>query len=212
MQVISVNVSAVKEVLYRDQPITTGIYKEPVGFRVRVGELGLEGDAQADRRVHGGPDMAVYAYPVQHYAYWQSELDVKKYPFGQFGENLTVSGLREESVRVGDMFRIGSALLQVTAPRIPCYKLALRMEQPNSFILTFQKSGRVGFYLRVIEEGELGVDDPIERVQASDDAESIAGFLKEFTAQTPDPDRIEKILRSPGLPEPWAKHFQKRQT
>ncbi len=121
MKILSVNVSTPKEVAYQGGTVTTGIFKEPVTGRVMVRRLNIEGDDQADRRVHGvGFDMAIYAYPIEHYAFWQKELGRQDFPHGQFGENLTVSGLSEETVRVGDVFRIGGALMQVTQPRIPC--------------------------------------------------------------------------------------------
>jgi MOSC domain-containing protein YiiM len=159
VKLLSVNVSLPKEVPYNDQTITTGIFKEPVGGRVTVRSINVDGDGQADRKVHGGRDMAVYAYPIEHYKFWEKALGRDGFPFGQFGENLTVEGLAEEQVRVGDVFRVGGALLQVTQPRIPCYKLALRMGEGLDFPKRFQESGRLGFYLRVLEEGEIGAID-----------------------------------------------------
>ena len=152
MSVISVNVSLPKEVSHEGKTITTSIFKEPVHGRVMVRRLNIDGDDQADRRVHGvGFDMAIYAYPVEHYAFWEKELGRDSFPYGQFGENLTVSGLSEDTVRVGDVFRVGEALLQVTQPRIPCFKLAMRMGEGPDFPARFQQSGRMGFYLRVLE-------------------------------------------------------------
>jgi MOSC domain-containing protein YiiM len=162
MRVVSVQVGRAREIAHRGRRVRTGIYKEPVLFRVRAGRLGLDGDTQADLRVHGGPDKAVYAYDLSGYAHWRRELGAD-FPFGQFGENLTVEGLPETDVRVDDVYRIGGALLQVTSPRSPCFKLALKMERPT-FPKAFLQSRRTGFYLRVLQEGELGVDDPVTLV------------------------------------------------
>jgi MOSC domain-containing protein YiiM len=139
-------------------------FKEPVLFRVRVRRLNLEGDAQADLRVHGGPDKAVYAYDLGGYEHWRRELGLEL-PFGQFGENLTVEGMPETEVRIGDVYGIGTAVLQVSQPRSPCYKLAMKMERPR-FLKPFLASGRTGFYLRVLEEGEIGAGDEIELIEA----------------------------------------------
>jgi MOSC domain-containing protein YiiM len=149
-----------------EQTVRTAIYKEPVLSRVRVRRLNVDGDLQADLRVHGGPDKAVYAYDLAGYAHWRRELGVEL-PYGQFGENLTVVGLPESQVRIGDVYRIGGdggALLQVSQPRSPCYKLSLKMERPD-FARAFVESGHTGFYLRVLEEGEIGAGDAIELVE-----------------------------------------------
>ncbi len=159
MKVISVNVSLPKSVRFGDRVVMTGIYKEPVMGRVRLGLLNLEGDGQADPRYHGGPDKAVYAYPVEHYTYWRDALS-RELPFGQFGENLTTEGLSEEALRSGDVLRIGTAELQVTDPREPCGKLALKMGSMG-FPKLFKRSGRCGFYLRVLKVGEIAAGDDI---------------------------------------------------
>jgi MOSC domain-containing protein YiiM len=163
MKLLSVNVSRPKDMTYRGKTVMTGIFKMPVPGRVMVRTLNVDGDQQADLTVHGGPDQAVYVYPHEHYAYWSHELNRDDFSFGQFGENFTTEGLLETEVRVGDVFRIGSALVQVTNPRIPCFKLMTKM---NNFRLAepFLASGRTGFYARVLEEGEVGAGDTIERV------------------------------------------------
>src|SRR5262245_18920406 len=162
MKLVSDQSGRAREIEFRGRRVRTGIFKEPVLFRVRAGRLGLDGDVQADRRVHGGPEMAVYAYDLSGYAHWRRELG-EDFPFGQFGENLTVEGIAETEVRVDDVYRIGGALLQVSKPRSPCFKLALRMERP-AFPRMFLESGRTGFYLRVLEEGDLGAGDPVKLV------------------------------------------------
>src|SRR3954465_3364904 len=167
MKLASVNVSLPRPVEFRGQSGATSIFKEPTEGRVRVRRLSLEGDWQADLRYHGGLNKAVYAYPSEHYAAWAQELGRADLRPGQFGENLTVDGLTEDTVRLGDVFRIGTALLQVTQPRYPCYKLGIRMGDP-AFPRRFLASGRTGFYLRVVEEGELGAGDAIELTERSD--------------------------------------------
>jgi MOSC domain-containing protein YiiM len=159
--VLSVNVGLPRSVPSRGRTVRTGIFKEPVLFRVQVGRLNLDGDRQADLRVHGGPDKAVYAYDLSGYAYWRQALS-RELPFGQFGENLTVEGMPETEVRIGDAYRIGTALLQVSQPRSPCFKLAMKMEMP-AFPPLFLAEGRTGFYFRVLEEGEIGAGDAITR-------------------------------------------------
>jgi MOSC domain-containing protein YiiM len=161
VNVLSVNVSGPKPMTYRGQMLATGIFKTPVSGRVKVGRLGLAGDVQVDRRVHGGFDKAVYAYPHEHYAHWENFLGRDDFALGQFGENLTTLGLLEDDVWVGDVLRIGTALLQVTQPRQPCFKLMTKMND-FTFAKPFLASGRTGFYLRVLEEGEVGAGDLIE--------------------------------------------------
>jgi MOSC domain-containing protein YiiM len=177
MKLHSVQIGKARSLEHRGRTVRTGIFKEPVLFRVRATRLGLEGDVQADRRVHGGPEMAVYAYDLSGYAHWRRELGAEL-PYGQFGENLTVEGLPETDVRIDDVYRIGGALLQVSKPRSPCFKLALRMERPD-FPKAFIESRRTGFYLRVLEEGELGAGDPITLVSREPGALSVERLVRE---------------------------------
>src|SRR5262252_3259115 len=158
-RIVSVNVGRPRSIRIGGRTVRTAIEKEPVLVRVRVGRMNLEEDRQADLRVHGGANKAVYAYDVSGYEHWQREL-VRAFPYGQFGENLTVEGLPETEVRIDDLFRVGTALLQVSQPRSPCYKLALRMGRPD-FPAAFLASGRTGFYLRVLEEGDVGAGDEL---------------------------------------------------
>ena len=162
-RVIAVSVASARSVPWNGQTVRTGIYKVPRPGRCRVRRLGLEGDEQADLEAHGGPLKAVYAYPSEHYAFWREELPGTDLPWGAFGENLTTAGLSEETVHVGDRFRIGSAVLAATKPRFPCYKLGIRFGRED-IIPRFLASGRTGFYLKVIEEGSLGEGDAITQV------------------------------------------------
>ena len=176
MKLLSVQTGRPREIEHRGRTVRTAIYKEPVLFRVRARRLGLEGDAQADLRVHGGPEKAVYAYDLSGYAHWRTEL-AEEFPHGQFGENLTVEGMPETEVRIDDVYRVGGALLQVSQPRSPCFKLALKMERPT-FPKAFLRSGRTGFYLRVLEEGELGAGDPIELVSRQPGAVTVEKMVR----------------------------------
>jgi MOSC domain-containing protein YiiM len=160
---------------FRGKPMLTSIYKQPVEGPVMVRRLGVEGDEQADLRVHGGPDQAVYCYPAKHYARWQDELG-RTLEFGAFGENLTVSGLVESSVRVGDVLAVGDAVLQVTRPRFPCFKLGIKFGDQR-FVGRFQKSGRSGFYCRVLQEGMIEPGQPIRLAERDDSQPTIADVV-----------------------------------
>lgn len=162
MRVVSVNTGQPKVLSWKGRHVRTAIFKEPVSGSVRVRKLGLEGDHQADLSVHGGPRQAVYAYPSEHYEFWRPQLGLEL-PWGAFGENLTLRGLLEETVHLGDQYRMGSALLQVTKPRAPCHKLAAKFGRDDILEL-FRESRRWGFYLAVLEEGEIAADDTIMTV------------------------------------------------
>ena len=153
MKLLSVNVSQPKEVSYNGKRIKTGIFKEPVSRRTMMRRLNLNGDGQGDPTVHGGVHKAVYIYTVEHYAYWKRELGRNDLTYGQFGENLTVEGLLEEYVHIGDVFRVGEALVEVSQPRVPCFKLGIKMRNAR-IVKPFLASERVGFYVRVLEEGK----------------------------------------------------------
>jgi MOSC domain-containing protein YiiM len=158
MKLICVNVGLPREVTWKGKTVTTGIFKEPVSERVMVRSLNLDGDRQADLTVHGGADKAVYVYPFEHYDYWRGELPDTELPLGIFGENFTLTRLREEEVNIGDCFHIGTVNLMVTQPRLPCYKLRIRFGRPD-MVKRFLASRRAGFYFRVLQEGEVGAGD-----------------------------------------------------
>src|SRR5229473_1003729 len=149
MKVVSVNVGFPREVPWKGQTVTTGIFKEPVEGRVMLRTLNLEGDRQADLSVHGGRSKAVYAYPAEHYRYWSRELPELPLPWGMFGENLTTEGLQEEELNIGDRLRIGAAEVMVTEPRMPCYKLGIRFGR-SDILRRFLDSGKSGFYFSVL--------------------------------------------------------------
>lgn len=152
MKLHSINVARPQTITFRNQVVTTGIFKSPVTGPVFLHTNNLDGDQQADLTVHGGRNKAVYAYPYEHYATWQQELGRDDFTLGQFGENFTVTGLLEDMVHLGDVFQIGEAIVEVTQPRIPCYKLGARMGS-HLFPKLFLRRGRTGFYMRVVQEG-----------------------------------------------------------
>ena len=158
-QLLSVNVAEIRMLERRGRELPTGIWKLPVAGRVAVRELGLEGDRQADKRVHGGYDKAVYAYAREDIDWWESELG-RELEDGFFGENLTVSGIDVSGARRGDRWRVGTALLEVTDPRLPCWKLQAKAGEPK-FIKRFAQAGRPGAYFSVVEEGDAGAGDAI---------------------------------------------------
>jgi MOSC domain-containing protein YiiM len=174
MRVVSVNAGQPREARWRGRVVTSAIWKSPVVGRVRVGRLNLEGDRQADPAVHGGHEKAIYVYPSEHYAYWRAVLG--ELPFGAFGENLTTEGLTETEVRVGERLRMGSAILEVTQPRTPCLKLAMRFQRP-SIVREFARSGRSGFYCAVIDEGDVAAGDPIAWAERSGALPTVADLF-----------------------------------
>jgi MOSC domain-containing protein YiiM len=159
-RVLSVNVGAVREVEWRGRRVTTAIWKSPVAGRVEVRGVNLDGDDQADRRVHGGPDKAVYAYAREDYDHWREREGIET-PVGLFGENLTVEGLDLPAALVGERWRVGSTLLEVAQPRTPCYKLGIRLGD-DDFPRRFVEVGRPGAYLRIVREGDVGAGDAVE--------------------------------------------------
>ena len=167
MKLVSMQVGRPRTVRWRGKAVSTGIYKEPVAGRILLHRFNLDGDEQADLTVHGGPDKAVYVYPSEHYPFWQTEFPGMQLPYGIFGENFTTEGLDERSVHIGDQFRIGGAMVEVTQPRMPCYKLGIRFGRPD-MPKRFHASGRCGFYLAVLREGEVGAGDVWERIARND--------------------------------------------
>lgn len=206
MRVVSVNISDAKQVESGGRVVGTGIFKEPVSGRVQVMRRTIAGDRQVDLRVHGGPDKAVYAYPHEHYATWMAEEGRDDFGFGQFGENLTTEGLLEDDVHIGDRFRIGTALLEVTQPRVPCFKLGIKMGD-STFPKRFLASGRCGWYLRVLEEGELGAEDAIERVHEDPAGLSIAELYRIRFSREPDRPAAQRAMAVEALSGEWRKEL-----
>ena len=207
MQLRSINVSAAVQVMHQGELVSTGIFKKPVAGPVAVESLGLAGDQQADLRHHGGVDKAVYGYPWEHYGHWSRELDREDFIPGQFGENLTTEGVLESEICIGDRLRVGSVLLEVTQPRVPCFKLGIRMRLPG-FPKVFLRSGLVGFYFRVLEPGTITAGDavtlePSEHVRVSVQEVSRVRFF-----DSGNKSAIETILKNPALAAVWRRDFE----
>jgi MOSC domain-containing protein YiiM len=186
----------------------TGIYKAPTEKRVRVLRLHLDGDGQADLSAHGGENKAVYGYAREHYETWAEELGRDDLTSGQFGENLTTEGLLEAEVGIGDVFRIGTAILQVSQPRSPCFKLGIRMKDPT-FVRTFLQSGRTGFYFRVVEEGWLQAGDDIERVQQGKTGITVHELWDLSFGTASDPERRALALTISTLGPEWVNALER---
>jgi MOSC domain-containing protein YiiM len=198
-----------REVEWRGKTVRTSIFKEPVTGRVRVERLNVEGDRQSDLTVHGGVDKAVYAYPAEHYAFWREELPGVDLPWGAFGENFTTEGLIEDSVRIGDHLRVGSAEFVVTQPRMPCFKLGIRFGRPD-MVKRFLRSGRTGFYLAVAREGEVTAGDAVALIARDDLAISVAAIVGLYTADAVNQDLLRRASELSALPEDWRHYFRKR--
>jgi MOSC domain-containing protein YiiM len=210
MKIISVNVGLPRPVLWKGRRIMTGIFKDPVEGRVKVRKLNLDGDGQADLSVHGGVHKAVYVYPSEHYPFWRRELELEDLPWGSFGENLTAEGLWEDEVHVGDRFRIGTAEVVVTQPRMPCFKLALRFDR-DDIVETFLESGRPGFYVAVEKEGDLGTGDTMERIHEDENGVSVVDVVRLYLDRDgSDPDLLRRAVKVAALPESWRGSFRKR--
>lgn len=209
MQILSLNVAQPQLMIYKGAPINTSISKKPVTGRIKLRPLNLDGDRQADLSVHGGPYKAVYAYPSEHYEYWRSELPDIELPWGAFGENFTTQGLAEENIHVGDLFRIGSSMLMVRQPRMPCYKLAAKFER-DDMIQRFLRSGKSGFYFSVQQEGEVAQGDFIELISQAPDGITITEINRLFFSEKYNHDLLRKAIDTPALPEDWREYFLPR--
>jgi len=208
MRVISVNVGMPREVPWRGGTVRTGIFKESVAAPLTLRRLNFEGDGQADLTVHGGPDKAVYAYPSEHYNAWRSRLGRDLAP-GAFGENLTTGGLVEDAVHIGDEFRVGSARLVVTQPRLPCYKLGIRFGLPG-MVRMFLQAGWPGIYFAVAEEGTVGPGDAIERVADGENRITVAAMFRLVLDQDADPAELRRLLEVRALAAVWREELEAR--
>jgi len=208
-KVLSVNVGLPRKVKWMGTRVTTSIFKEPVAGPVRLRPHNLDGDRQSDLSVHGGPDKAVYAYPAEHYAFWRGELPGASLSWGHFGENLTVEGLGEEGISIGDRFRIGTAMVRVTTPRLPCFKLGLRFGD-NGIIRRFLASERTGFYLAVEREGEVEAGCDIELVEARQASMTVAQVARLYTRDKGDVELLRRAAALEALPESWREELRER--
>ena len=217
MQLISVNIGLPREVLWHGRAVVTGIFKEPVKGRTALRKLNLDGDRQADLTVHGGEHKAVYCYSVAHYEYWRKQLPGRELPMGVFGENFALdsrvdANALEDSIHIGDRFLVGSAEVVVTQPRLPCYKLGVRF-QMDDMVKRFLASGRTGFYLAVIREGEVGVGDEMKALASDPNAVPISAITRVYIAKRysdDDASSVKRALQVAALPESWKQYFRER--
>jgi len=201
-KLLSVNVSLPKEIEFNGKIVRTGIFKEPVEGRVNVRTLNLDGDGQADLIGHGGEMRAVYVYSHDNYALWGMELGRTDFTMGQFGENFTVEGMFDHEIRIGDQFKIGSALFEVSQPRVPCYKLAIKMNE-EGFYSRILNSGRLGFYFRVLEEGEVGRGDEIIPIKINRDGMNISEVNDLMYFDKENYDGFRDALKIKALSPGW---------
>ncbi|MGB6304009.1 MAG: MOSC domain-containing protein [Acidobacteriaceae bacterium] len=212
MKLLSVNVGLPREVEWHGIHVHTGIFKEPVGGRVALRTLNLDGDRQADLSVHGGAYKAVYCYPLTHYDYWKKELPSRELPMGVFGENFTLDNFTEDSIHLGDRYSVGSAEVVVTQPRLPCYKLGIRFDD-DFMVKRFFASRRTGFYVAVTGEGEVGAGDAMTVVHRDPNEVAVSEITRLYAKKSysnADVDSVQRALQVEALPESWKGYFRER--
>lgn len=213
MKLLSLNAGLPCEVLWHNRLVTTGIFKQPVSGRLALRKLNLDGDRQADLSVHGGEFKAVYCYPSEHYADWKKELAADHdFPTAVFGENFTTEGILEDSLYLGDRFRVGSAEVVVTQPRLPCYKLGVRFGDDH-MVKRFLAAKRSGFYLAVTKEGEVAAGDEIIRLSRDPHAVPVSEITRLFVTKSytaADIATIDRLNKIPAVPDDWKSYFADR--
>ncbi|HVB86897.1 MAG TPA: MOSC domain-containing protein [Candidatus Dormibacteraeota bacterium] len=209
MKIISLNVGLPRVVVDRGREVATGIFKSPAAGPLMLRETNLDGDRQADLSVHGGANKAVYAYPFEHYEYWRNELSDVELTWGNFGENLTTECLLESEARIGDQFRIGGALVKVTQPRLPCFKLGIRFGR-DDMVKRFLSSGRSGIYFSVLEEGLVNAGDAIELLQRDARGITIADVNRAYAHSRENLDLLRRIVAAEVLPRGLHSDFVER--
>src|SRR5262244_2184401 len=206
-QLLSVNVGLPRDIEWKGKRVYTAVWKDAVRGRRKVGKLNIDGDGQGDLQGHGGEHRAVLVYQIDSYRYWERELGRKDFVFGQFGENFTVEGLPDDGVCIGDRYRIGSALFEVTQPRVTCYRVGIRMDERRMAALLVEHH-RPGFYFRVLEEGEVGAGDEIVKVADGPERLTIAAVNALLYLPEPAKGEIERALRIPALSPGWKFSFE----
>ncbi len=202
MKLISINVGLPQLISWKGREFETGIFKSRTEGSVNVQFLNLNGDRQADLSVHGGPNKAVYAYPIEHYPYWQEFLSLPSLEMGAMGENVTLEGLKETDICVGDILGIGSAEFVVTQPRIPCFKLEAKFKR-DDLVKAFLRSGLSGFYFAVRKEGQIQAGDPVQILSREPQQISIADFNRMQSHEFVDQDLLRRALQIEAITEGW---------
>ena len=206
-RLLSVNVGLPRDIDWKGRIVHTGIWKNPVRGRRRVGRLNLDGDGQGDLDGHGGEQRAVFVYQIESYRHWQEQLKRTDFVHGQFGENFTIEGLPDDTVCIGDIYQIGSALFEITQPRVTCYRVGIRMNEPRMPAL-LTSSGRPGFYFRVLREGEVGAGDEIVKVGEANERMTVAEVNALLYSPNHPHDRLERALRIEALSPGWRSSFE----
>src|SRR6516162_4037086 len=206
-RLLSVNVGLPRDIEWKGRTVHTGIWKNPVTGRCRVGRLNLDGDGQGDLAGHGGEHRAVFVYQIESYRHWQEQLNRSDFVYGQFGENFTIEGLADDAVCIGDRFQIGGALFEVTQPRVTCYRVGIRMNEPRMAAL-LTSSGRPGFYFRVLQAGEVGAGDEIVKVGEANERMTVAEINALLYSPNHPRDQLERALRIYALSPGWRGSFQ----
>jgi MOSC domain-containing protein YiiM len=206
-RLLSVNVGLPRDIEWKGRTVHTGIWKNPVLGRCRVGRLNLDGDGQGDLAGHGGEQRAVFAYQIESYRYWQERLKRTDFVPGQFGENFTIEGLPDDVVCIGDRYQIGSALFEVTQPRVTCYRVGIRMNEPSMPAL-LTSSGRPGFYFRVLQEGDVGAGDGIVKVGEARERMTVEEINALLYLPDHPRDRLERALQMEALSPGWRASFE----
>src|SRR6476659_7751822 len=201
-QLLSVNVGLPREIEWKGKTVRTAVWKDAVRGRRKVGRLNIDGDGQGDLQGHGGEHRAVLVYQIDSYRYWESQLGRKDFVFGQFGENFTVDGLSDDEVCIGGRYRIGSALFEVTQPRVTCYRVNIRMAEPAMAALLVSHH-RPGFYFRVLEEGEVGAGDEITKIADGPERITVADVDALLYLPGHPREQLERALRIPALSSGW---------
>ena len=209
MELVSLNVGLPRAIAWRGRVVRTSIWKDPVEGLVHVASLNLDGDQQSDLSVHGGPEKAVYAYPSEHYEYWRRELPAMDLSWGAFGENFTTAGLLEPDISIGDRIHVGSAEFIVTQPRMPCFKLGIRLDR-DDMVKRFLRSGRTGFYLAVVREGDVARGNSVEFVARDDHGVTVADIASLYTREKDNEDLLRRAVSVPALPESWKDYLRRR--
>ena len=210
VKLVSLNIGLPRVVQWKDEPVVTGIFKEPVTTPIMLRRLNLDGDRQADLSVHGGVSKAVYGYPSEHYEFWKRELPEMALPYGMFGENFTTEGLFEDTVHVGDRFRVGEAEIMATEPRLPCYKLGLKFGRTD-ILRRFLASRRTGFYFSVLKEGVVQGGDSIEQIEQLGPEEnriSIADVTSLYAFDKDNLELLNRVVKLDALSASWRDYFQ----
>ena len=206
-RLLSVNVGLPRDIQWRGQTVHTGIWKSPIRGRCRVRRLNLDGDGQGDLAGHGGEHRAVFVYQIESYRYWQEQLGRSEFVYGQFAENFTIEGLPDNAVCIGDRYQIGSALFEVTQPRVTCYRVGIRMDEPRMPAL-LTSSGRPGFYFRVLQEGDVGAGDAITKVGEATERMTVAEINALLYSPQHTHERLERALRIEALASGWRASFE----